>query len=82
MENDLAPLKREIKIVREQMTKQELKMDDMDNRMWRKNIRFVGLPEHSESPALIAFMEKWLGETFGQESLLPFFATESAQGTL
>lgn len=53
-------------------------MNDMENRMQRRNVRIVGLPERSEGPDPVAFLEKWLKDTFGQESFSPFLAIERA----
>lgn len=78
MENDLTSLKREMSTLREQMINQEKKMDEMENRMRRKNVRIVGLPEHSEGADPVAFLEKWFSDALGQDSFTPFFAIKRA----
>lgn len=44
VEDDLNPLKREIRAVKEQTNNYEIKMDDVENRMRGKNVRIVGAP--------------------------------------
>lgn len=72
MEDDLNPHKREI-TVKEQMSTYEIKMDNMKKRIRRKNVRIMGLPEHSEGPDPVIFLEKWLRDLFGKGHLLTLF---------
>ncbi|KAI7800009.1 putative LINE-1 type transposase domain-containing protein 1-like [Triplophysa rosa] len=41
------------------------KLDDLENRSRRSNLRLVNLPEKVENPDAAAFLEKWLPETLG-----------------
>lgn len=52
------------------------KVDDHENRSRRSNIRLVGVPEKSEGPDLVSFLEKWLRDLCGPTVLSPFFAIE------
>lgn len=72
VEDDLNPHKREI-TVKEQMSNYEIKMDNMKKRIRRKNVRIMGLPEHSEGPDPVIFLEKWLRDLFGKGHLLTLF---------
>lgn len=73
LENDLHPLKHEVKIMKEKMGINASKMDEMKNRLCRDNVRLVGLPEKSEGLNLIEFLEKWFIELFGKETFSPLF---------
>lgn len=57
VEDDLYPLKQEIKGLQNQMATQAAKPDEMENRSRRNNVRLVGLPERSEGPNPIAFLD-------------------------
>lgn len=78
LEDDLNPLKREMSTRREQMANYQIKIDEMENRMRRKNVRIVGLPERSEGPDPTVFLEKWLKDLFGEQSFSALFALERA----
>lgn len=70
VEDDLNPLKQEKRII-------SFKMEDMENRLRRNNVRILGLPERCEGYNPVGFMEKWLMETFGKESL-PFLCNRES----
>uniref|UniRef100_A0A087YS91 L1 transposable element RRM domain-containing protein n=1 Tax=Poecilia formosa TaxID=48698 RepID=A0A087YS91_POEFO len=46
----------------------QLKIDDLENRSRRSNLRLIGLPEGSEGSDMCAFLEKWLPEVLGAET--------------
>ncbi|KAK1904349.1 LINE-1 retrotransposable element ORF1 protein [Dissostichus eleginoides] len=46
----------------------KFKVDDLENRSRRNNIRITGVPEKVEGPQPTAFMELFLAETFGAEA--------------
>lgn len=57
-------------------------MDDIENRMQRKNVKIVGLPERSEGLDPVVFLEKWFKYSYGEDSFSSFFCNgESQQGT-
>lgn len=74
LEDNVSPIIKEIKWLKEQISKQDSKLDEMENRSRRDNVRLVGLPERSEGANPIEFLEKWLGELFGKESFSASFA--------
>lgn len=78
VEDDLNPFKWEIITVREQKINYDKKMDDMENRMQRKKVRIVGLPERSEGLDPVAFLEKWFKDLFGEDTFSTFFTLERA----
>lgn len=79
VEDNPNPLKQEMKIIISvKMNVNTFKMEDMENRMRRNNVRILGLPERCEGPNPAGFMEKWLVENFGKESFSSFFAIERA----
>lgn len=69
VEDDLNPMKQEIKSIREQLNMYIYKMDDMENRLRRKNLRVVGLPKQCEGSNPTEYMEDWLKGIFGKESV-------------
>ena len=48
--------------------KMKLKLEDLENRSRRNNIRVIGIPECEEGPCPTAFMEAFLLEVFGGDS--------------
>lgn len=54
------------------------KVDDLENRSRRSNVRIVGVPEKEEGRDPVAFFEAWLMEVMGKNILSPFFAIERA----
>lgn len=74
LEDNVLPITKEIKWLKEQLSKQASKLDEMENRSRRDNVRLIGLPERSEGANPIAFLEKWLGELIGKESFSASFS--------
>lgn len=69
IEDDLYPVKQEVKFLKDQMGKFVGKLDEMENRLRRDNVRLVRLPEkQSEGPNSIEFMEEWFIKLFGRET--------------
>ena len=64
--------------MREQIDQQASKLDDIENRLRRNNIRMVGLPKQCEGANPIRFLEEWLRETFGESAFSPLFGIERA----
>lgn len=54
------------------------KQDDMENRLRRCNLRFVGLPERSEGTGPPTFLENLLIKMFGREAFSSTFVVERA----
>lgn len=48
--------------------KMKTKLEDLENRSRRNNIRVIGIPERDEGPRPTAFVEALLLEVFGEES--------------
>lgn len=78
VEDDIYPLQQEVKTIKDQLGRVIEKMDEIENRLRRDNVRVVGLPERSEGLNPIAFLEKWLIELFGRETFSPQFSIERA----
>lgn len=78
IEDDLHPMKQEVKAWKEKIIKLTEKFDEMENRLRRDNVRVVGLPEGSEGSDPMAFLERWLIETFGRETFSQQFSIERA----
>lgn len=78
VEDDVNPLKHKIKVMRKQLNMCIHKMDNIENRLHRKNTSVLGLPKNSEGNNPTEFMEDWLREMFGKDCLLKFFAIERA----
>lgn len=78
IEDDMHPLKHDVKNMKDQISIYASKMDEMENRLRRNNVRLVGLPERSEGSDPIDFLEKLFVEVFGKESFSPLFSIERA----
>ena len=78
VEDDLFPLRQEISGLKKQMDMQGAKIDDLENRSRRNNVRIIGIPERSEGANPIEFLEGWLRETFGATTFSPFFGIKRA----
>lgn len=78
MEDDVYPLKQEVALMKIQLRDCLQKMDSMENRLRRENLRVLGLPEGCEGNNPIQFMEDWLREKFGRDSFSATFAVERA----
>lgn len=57
---------------------QEAKLGDIEDRLRRNNLQFLGFPEGSEGKCPKEFLLTWLKWTFGEESFSHLFAIESA----
>ena len=45
-----------------------LKLDDLENRDRRSNLRLIGLPENTENGDAAAFLQNWLPEVLGPDT--------------
>lgn len=50
-----------------QLSSHESRLEDLENRLRRNNVRLVGLPEWVEGNTPVEFIEKWLLATMGAE---------------
>lgn len=57
VEDYVNPMRKEVILMRDQLDMCMHKMDEMENRLHRKNIRVLGFPERSEGNNPIEFME-------------------------
>lgn len=73
LKDDLHPMKSVAKNLRNHMGIYASKLDEIENRSRRDNVRLVGLPEKSKGPNPNKFLERWFIELFGKETLSPFF---------
>ena len=78
VEDTLYPFENELRGIQEKTKQQAAKTDVIENRLRRNNVRMIGLPERSEGPNTIAFMEGWLKEIFGPATFSSFFSIERA----
>lgn len=69
VEDDVLQMRQEVKRMRNQLDKCMYKMDEIENRLRRKNVRVFGLPERSEGNNPIEFMEGWFRDMFGRYGL-------------
>lgn len=74
IEDDIFPLKSEVKEMKEQMCRYASKMDEMENRLRKDNVRLVGLPEGSEGINPIEFLDKWFIDLFGKDIFSAMFS--------
>lgn len=78
VEDDVYPIKQEISVLKNHLNACMQKMDSMENRLRRKNLRVLGLPEGCKGNNPIKFMEDWLKEKFGKDSFSDSFSIERA----
>lgn len=78
VEDQLTPMQKELKAATLNIAALMHKVDDLENRSRRSNIRLVGVPEKAEGRDPVAFLESWLSAMAGKDSLTPFFAIERA----
>lgn len=78
IEDDVAPLKHEVRQVQNLTSTHAACLEDMENRLRRNNVLAVGIPERAEGKNPVAFIERWLNETFGKEAFSHLFAVERA----
>lgn len=78
VEDQLPPIHKELKQATQQIATLLNKVDDLENRSRRNNVRLVGVPERVEGRDPVAFFESWLKETIGSDALSPYFTIERA----
>lgn len=82
MEDQLPPMSKAIPSHAQDIAALLNKVDDLENRSRRNNVRLVGVPEKAEGRNPVAFLESWLINAIGKDSLSPFFAIESPDASL
>lgn len=78
MEDEIPPLQNHTERLQHQLSMVLAKQDDMENRLRRCNLRFIGLPEGSEGPDPPSFLENLLINTFGRTEFSTSFVVERA----
>lgn len=78
VEDDLNPMKQQFKAMQAQIGLYKAKMDEIENRSRRNNVRVVGLPKRCEGSHPAEFLKKWLKGTFVTETFSHLFAIERA----
>lgn len=68
MEDDIANEKTRITILEKQVSELTSKVDDLENRSRRSNLRLVNHPEKVEKGDAAAFLERWLPDVLGPEN--------------
>ncbi|KAI4808286.1 hypothetical protein KUCAC02_000350 [Chaenocephalus aceratus] len=66
-EGDASALNKTTKRLRQQVESLEAKMEDLENRSRRSNVRLIGLPENAEGKDACTFLEKWIPEILGAD---------------
>ena len=64
-QDDIASLQTQTGAMRATIEELVAKVDDLENRARRSNLRLVGLPEKVEGTDMCAFLEKWIPEVLG-----------------
>ena len=78
MRPELGATTSHVRELNEKIETVERRMEELEGRDRRSNIRLVGLPEEIEGPDMVGFLESWLREEVVKEGLSPFFALERA----
>ena len=67
-EDDISALTGKEKSLQKKVQELTLKLDDLENRHRRSNLRLIGLPEKTEGGDAAAFLQTWLPEIFGPDT--------------
>lgn len=78
VEDEVPPLEVTTDRLQHQLNSVLQKQDNMENRLHRYNLHFVGLPEWAEDSDPLTFLEYLLVKTFGREAFSPTFVLERA----
>ncbi|XP_066445282.1 uncharacterized protein [Eleutherodactylus coqui] len=78
IEDKMPPMQREVKGNTQNIAFLLTKIDDLENRSRRNNVRLVGLPERMEGNNPSEYIEKWILDLFGRDCFSPMFAIERA----
>lgn len=78
LEDELPPIAHDLHKISTKHKETAERVEDMENRLRRSNIRIVGMPEKAEGKNPTDFIEAWLADTFGKNNLTPFFSVERA----
>lgn len=68
VEDEVASEKTKLAVMEKQVSELTSKVDDLENRSRRSNLRLVNLPEKVEKGNAAAFLEKWLPNVLGPET--------------
>lgn len=66
-EDDISALTSTEKSTQKKVQELTLKLDDLENRHRRSNLRLIGLPEKTEGGDATDFLQTWLPEVFGPD---------------
>lgn len=78
MEDSLPPLQHSSEAIQTQVNQLLQKQDDLENRIRRCNLRFIGLPEGVEGRDPTEFLETLLCDTYGRAAFSSTFTVERA----
>lgn len=67
-EDGVVRIEKTAEVLQRTVEKLTAKVDDLENRSRRSNLRLIGLPENAEGRDVCSFLEKWIPETLGKES--------------
>lgn len=67
-EDDISELTGREKSLQKKVQELTIKLDDLENRHRRSNLRLIGLPEKTEGGDAVAFLQAWLPEFFGPDT--------------
>lgn len=77
-EDALHPMRHTTEEIQRQLQQLHAHQDDMENRLRRCNLRFIGLPEKEEGADPTTYLESLLLKTYGREAFSVMFAVERA----
>lgn len=67
-QDDVTSLKTQTNTMKAAIEELVSKVDDLENRARRSNLRLVGLPEKEEGSDMCAFLERWIPEVLGEHN--------------
>lgn len=69
VEDDISSLASKESSLQKKVHELTLKLDDLENRHRRSNLRLIGLPEGTEGGDAVSFLQTWLPEVLGTDAL-------------
>lgn len=68
VEDDVSSLTSKEASLHKKLQELQLKVDDLENRSRRSNLRLVGLPENTEQGEITIFLQTWLVDVLGRDA--------------
>lgn len=78
LEDDMTSMQRDLAYTYNAVNKHAARLEDLENRLRRNNVRAIGISEKAEGKNPVTLIEKWLLSVFGNDAFSPIFSVERA----